>query len=178
MALDAMTKTKELEIYLGVVTGEARVLERLYRIISGDPSRGSLALEGENAPPVGSAVQVRSVYHFLHSSVSQLTRSVPQMFYASSSENPDVQERDVCRTNAHTERDVRPAPSLSFTAVSPDTTTDATHDALRVALHEGDGVVVLDRFHAASENGIVIGRGREEMWRCGLGGTTARVQWR
>lgn len=37
-------------------------LRGMYTILSGDPSRGSIALEGENAPSEGAIVRVRRIH--------------------------------------------------------------------------------------------------------------------
>ncbi|KAH7915434.1 hypothetical protein BJ138DRAFT_997911 [Hygrophoropsis aurantiaca] len=47
---------KEDEFYLGVVDNGQ--LSEVYRIMSGDPSRGTIALQSPSAPPEGSVVQV------------------------------------------------------------------------------------------------------------------------
>ena len=49
--------------------------DRLVRVVAGDPSRGSIALENSSAPPVGSELQVRMVvrYAYLVSNVSSFS---------------------------------------------------------------------------------------------------------
>jgi hypothetical protein len=50
---------KDDEFFLGVL--RAGRLEALYHIMSGDPSRGTMALEADSAPAAGETVQVRLV---------------------------------------------------------------------------------------------------------------------
>jgi hypothetical protein len=52
---------KDDEFYLGVLRdGE---LWQMHHIMSGGPSRGTMALETETAPREGTSVQVRQLFH-------------------------------------------------------------------------------------------------------------------
>ncbi|KAH7923827.1 hypothetical protein BV22DRAFT_1035883 [Leucogyrophana mollusca] len=55
--IDDRNSFKEDDFYLGVV--EDGQLNQVYHILSGDPSRGTIALQSHAAPPVGAVVQVR-----------------------------------------------------------------------------------------------------------------------
>lgn len=77
--IDASLNEKDEEYYLGELDGKSdasdplwqckmiwfsdhkqflQVFTKVYNIISGDPSRGSLALGGDGGPPIGARVQV------------------------------------------------------------------------------------------------------------------------
>ncbi|KAF8322523.1 hypothetical protein DL93DRAFT_2151742 [Clavulina sp. PMI_390] len=49
---------KDEDFYLGVLSANGENFEKVYTIMSGDPSRGSLALDGEESPAVGSLVKL------------------------------------------------------------------------------------------------------------------------
>ncbi|PSS37078.1 hypothetical protein PHLCEN_2v1117 [Hermanssonia centrifuga] len=49
-------RPKDEKFYIGV--HQEHKLHKVYTILSGDPSRGSIALEGESAPEIGSTVQI------------------------------------------------------------------------------------------------------------------------
>lgn len=75
-----MVNSKEEDFYLGLLAEDRQVgavlpvvassrstvpqsFEKIYTITSGDPSRGSLALDGEDSPPAGSRVKVGNLTH-------------------------------------------------------------------------------------------------------------------
>jgi hypothetical protein len=51
---------KDDEFYLGVLRDGSGELRQVHHIMSGGPSRGTIALETETAPGEGTSVQVRS----------------------------------------------------------------------------------------------------------------------
>jgi hypothetical protein len=52
---------KDDEFYLGVLRDGNDGLHQVHHIMSGGPSRGTMALETETAPGEGTSVQVRSL---------------------------------------------------------------------------------------------------------------------
>jgi hypothetical protein len=61
---------KDDEFYLGVLRDGGGELSQVHHIMSGGPSRGTMALETETAPGKGAPVQVRSSVAALRASAS------------------------------------------------------------------------------------------------------------
>ncbi|KAH9933271.1 hypothetical protein B0H21DRAFT_84025 [Amylocystis lapponica] len=150
--------TKDDHFYVGVLHGRdgSPKLRQVYHIISGDPSRGTLALESDAAPPEGSLVQLYRLP--ANTPIDNLTRYMPGC--------PASTPKPASRTLALT---VAPA------EFPPSATTN-----------EDGGAIVLDgTFLAASENGFVVDRPTrsgenaeaEQSWRCTVPGGSVTLAW-
>ena len=145
---------KDDAFYLGVLRdGE---LWQIHRIMSGGPSRGTMALESETAPREGSSVQVSQPFPYWHLLARFLSFS-EQLFYCLKDTN-DL-PHDTTAKN-----------SLTFVAVPQSESA--------VAGQGEDTVTVLeDTFLAASENGFMLSREDEIAWTCVTPGAQARLSW-
>ncbi|KAI0917578.1 hypothetical protein AcW1_007253 [Taiwanofungus camphoratus] len=146
---------KDDQFYLGVLRQTGGVYEavELHQITSGDPSRGSFALEGDNAPPEGTRVQIYELQ--AHAS-------------------PNVLSRFLSRPKAAQGQ----ALSLTF-AVSPSDVLPPSPAGTGGA----NTVVIPDTFLAASENGFIVdrcmrdGEVKEGSWRCTVPGGSFSLEW-
>ncbi|OBZ76682.1 hypothetical protein A0H81_03932 [Grifola frondosa] len=148
--------------YLGTLrqSGGIRELFQLFHITSGDPSRGTLALESDAAPEEGTLVQMfRLPAHI-----------VPDTLSAYLSKSATL-------SSAHKSFD------LTFVASSDETSLISELSEP----HEHEQTFVLDNtFLAASEHGFTVSRalpdedGRpvaERSWRCTIPGGRLGLQW-
>jgi len=55
---EATLQPKDEDFYLGLLSEDGRRFTKVYTVISGDPSRGSLALDGEESPAKGSKIKL------------------------------------------------------------------------------------------------------------------------
>ncbi|KAI0316657.1 hypothetical protein OF83DRAFT_1059991 [Amylostereum chailletii] len=167
---------KEDKFFLGVLPDDSTTCSQMYHIMSGDPSRGTIALESDAAPGVGTRVQVNLLSPFLRPNFSELFHRSAKTPVSLSLPN-------------HT-----PHRHLTFVNVSQDhpSTAASPHDLRDIA--STDDVTVLDSaFVGASENGFVCSRPDgakkdsslldsgawgERAWTCSVAGGTAGLTWR
>ncbi|PCH40338.1 hypothetical protein WOLCODRAFT_131359 [Wolfiporia cocos MD-104 SS10] len=149
--------TKDDQFYLGVLRqadglGE---IQQVYHITSGDPSRGTLAVESEHAPAKSSRVQF---FHVPATSIS--TPDVLSHFTSSAAEKMFT---------------------LAFSA-APSDETDTT---LSQAENAEGMIVLEDTFLAASENGLIVDPSvpvgmqerRVDGWKCTMPGSAFSLEW-
>ncbi|EMD39702.1 hypothetical protein CERSUDRAFT_92195 [Gelatoporia subvermispora B] len=157
-ATTELSRLEEDDYYLGVLhkKGTEAQIERLYQITSGDPSRGSLALDSDTAPGEGATVQA-SVFHL------------------STHTQPDVLSRYLRPSTLH--------PSdkhctITF-AVAPAFWVPPAADTAR----EDESVTELPgTFLAASEYGVVVDRPNDvtaqaQAWKCSVPGGSVSLRW-
>ncbi|KAI0078223.1 hypothetical protein K474DRAFT_1660659 [Panus rudis PR-1116 ss-1] len=145
--------------YVGEVSGSANDIKphRIYRITSGDPGRGTISLEGNEAPAVGSLVQ---------------------MFYVET--NDPSRPRPVIASANDTI-------SLNFFTVPSETEevyeAPASFDADRILRVSEDCIVIRDAFLAASEHACIVsrldhsGESAETPWKMALPEAHVRLHW-
>ena len=141
-------------------------LSQMYHIISGDPSRGTIALESHAAPIEGTKIQAR----FFDSHFNPATYSWSKMYYRPKSACAEIPTRYT-----------QPQPNrrtLAFMASPSDMPPEIAQ------LREGgdDAIHLLpDTFLAASENGFSLSRSQngvaEGAWRCTVAGGLAGLEW-
>ncbi|KAI0353009.1 hypothetical protein OH77DRAFT_1427781 [Trametes cingulata] len=148
--------SSELRLYMGTLKQKqgTHELDQLYYIMSGDPSRGSLALDTDTAPAEGSLVQV-----FL----------LPPS--ASVDAVGEVQKRRGADGSRRTQ-------NLTFVSTSIE---NLEGSSTTLPNGEEETMVLDDVFLAASENGCIVSRaedGRSERpWKCGVPGGMVGLQW-
>lgn len=164
---------KDDEFFLGVLDNSENTTEherpkirQVYHITSGDPSRGSLALESEAAPSPGTTVQVgRSI------SCTECTLTAPQIYRSPANANPNTLSRYKLSSSENTK-----LRRMAFTVAPPDLVSNAYTD-------NAETVVLEDTFLAASENGFLIdrcvpdGKSDECPWTCKVPGGVAELRW-
>jgi hypothetical protein len=137
----------------------------MYHIISGDPSRGTIALESHAAPAEGTKIQAR----FFDLYFRPPTHSRSKMYYRPKSACAEIPTRYM-----------QPQPdrrTLAFMASSSDMPSEIAQ------LREGgdDAIYLPDTFLAASENGFSLSRSQggvsEGAWRCTVAGGLAGLEW-
>ncbi|KAI0722794.1 hypothetical protein C8Q76DRAFT_720344 [Earliella scabrosa] len=145
--------SKELRLYLGTLKQEdsQHKLDQLFQITSGDPSRGSIALDTDCAPPEGTLVQ---------------------MFLLPPSANPDVL--------TGVRRHIPERPSLTFAPISLDDLNalrpepDSIEGAESVVLHDvflaasENGCILSRRLSEGTS---------EHSWKCVVPGSLLSLQW-
>ncbi|KDQ14263.1 hypothetical protein BOTBODRAFT_32737 [Botryobasidium botryosum FD-172 SS1] len=136
---------KEDEYYLGLLRseGDSNMWERVYRITSGNPSRGSLSIEGDSELPEGSRVQ------FLCRSADNVPVYSERLLSSKPSASLGIEMRYLTSLPDH---------------ASVPVTNDGVGD---------DGVTVIpNAFVASSENGFISGAQSESAhsWRCSIPG--------
>ncbi|KAI0750975.1 hypothetical protein C8Q80DRAFT_1154839 [Daedaleopsis nitida] len=147
--------SKELRIYMGTLKrqGGVHTLDQLFYITSGDPSRGSIALDSDTAPPEGTLVQ---------------------MFLLPPSSNPDIL--------SGLQRNVPQRSSLTFASITLDDLNAISADAPNLQ-DAPETTVLHDVFLAASENGCIVSRGTpssgktEQPWKCVVPGGLMGLHW-
>ncbi|GBE85252.1 hypothetical protein BKA93DRAFT_903767 [Sparassis latifolia] len=147
---------KDDQYYLAALrrVGEQYELHQLFTIMSGDPSRGTLALGSDTAPSEGTPVQIYRL---------------PAEF------SPDTLARYLVDSKTSAPRKTC---NVIFT-VSP----DVDHRSVPVVINESMETIVLDDvFIAASENGFVVddrvlGDGGDRPWRCTIRGGLFGLEW-
>ncbi|KAI9056514.1 hypothetical protein FKP32DRAFT_1599250 [Trametes sanguinea] len=146
----------DLRVYMGTLKQQngKHELDQLFYVMSGDPSRGSIALDTDAAPEEGVLVQ---------------------MFLLPPSASPDivgeVQKRRSVENGPHTQ-------SLTFVS----TLLEDAHDSFETSESPDEGPIVLeDAFIAASENGCIVSRSTEgkseRPWKCSVPGGMVGLQW-
>ncbi|KAI9000848.1 hypothetical protein BD414DRAFT_472912 [Trametes punicea] len=148
----------EIKVYMGTLKQKdgVRELDQLFCITSGDPSRGSIALDTEAAPADGTVVQ---------------------MFLLPPSASPDVVGEV---QNYHSTQTCGSRHTQNLTFVS--TSLNDSH-AFSSSSENADGetIILKDVFLAASENGSIVSRaadGRSERpWKCRVPGGMVGLQW-
>ncbi|OSD04668.1 hypothetical protein PYCCODRAFT_1451092 [Trametes coccinea BRFM310] len=146
----------DLRVYMGTLkqyNGEHE-LNQLFYVMSGDPSRGSIALDTDAAPEEGALVQ---------------------MFLLPPSASPDIVGEVQKRRSA---QDTPRTQSITFAA----TLLEDAHYISEPSESEEEGPVVLeDVFLAASENGCIVSRSMqgksERPWKCSVPGGMVGLQW-
>ncbi|KAH9850756.1 hypothetical protein C2E23DRAFT_759541 [Lenzites betulinus] len=143
----------ELRLYMGTLKQKqgGHELDQLSYITSGDPSRGSLALDTDAAPVEGTLVQ---------------------MYLLSPSAPPDlVGEAQKHHTTNSSQR-------LAFVSTSLD---EMEPPALSDDPAVDDTIVLENTFLAASENGSIVSRSSggvsERSWKCSIPGATMGLEW-
>ncbi|RPD66989.1 hypothetical protein L226DRAFT_477042 [Lentinus tigrinus ALCF2SS1-7] len=153
VAASAEHISKDLQLYLGTLkqVGVSHQLDQLFYIMSGDPSRGSIALDTDTAPPEGSMVQ---------------------FFLLPPTTKPDVLNEVL---NQGT-----PQRSLAFASTSLDDLNAALPDVPDAEGPAGT-MILHDTFVAASENGCIVSRATggksERPWKCSLPGSLMGLRW-
>ncbi|KAI0677373.1 hypothetical protein C8Q78DRAFT_1002518 [Trametes maxima] len=148
--------SSEVRLYMATLkqNGGGHELDQLFYIMSGDPSRGSIALDTDAAPAEGSLVQ---------------------MFLLPPSASPDVlgevqRQREVDGS--------RRTQNVTFVSTSLD---DADILGSSDSADGEDTMVLEDVFLAASENGCIVSRSTEgnseRPWKCGVPGGMVGLQW-
>ncbi|KAI0832598.1 hypothetical protein BC628DRAFT_1499376 [Trametes gibbosa] len=146
----------ELRLYVGTLKQKdgAHEIHQLCHIMSGDPSRGSIALDTDAAPAEGSLVQV---------------------FLLSTSASPDIIGEVQKRRSTESSSPKR----LAFVSTSLDETGALASSDRQ---DSGETVVLEDTFVAASENGSIVSRSSqgisERSWKCAVPGATMGLEWR
>jgi len=84
--------TKEVEFYIGIRDGLENISTppRLFRIVAGSPSKGSIAVEEAAAPPVGSTIQFYYRRHDAPSVLPDLPEDPSSAFLGALIENSNV----------------------------------------------------------------------------------------
>ncbi|OCH91133.1 hypothetical protein OBBRIDRAFT_792643 [Obba rivulosa] len=154
-----LSRMKEDQYYLGVLRGKDSTggIEQIYHIASGDPSRGSLALDSEAAPGEGAIVQL---YHLpAHS-------------------RPDVLSRLLQSTAQSTDKHR----TMVFAAASADTAFVTS--AAATVEGNSDILVLPETFLTVSENGVLVDRlGGDNVttaaqpWKCTVPGGSISLRW-
>jgi len=146
--------TKDDQFYLAVLhdnDGNSE-MSQLYHITSGDPSRGTLALESEAAPPHNAIVQI---------------------FRLPATASPDTLSRYMNSPTSTSRNNLK----MAFTVAASDAMpTDAFING------GANTVILSDTFLTASENGFLVVRhsendpkGRE--WLCKVPGGSIDLRW-
>ncbi|RDX53914.1 hypothetical protein OH76DRAFT_1399083 [Lentinus brumalis] len=153
VAASAEHISKELRLYLGTLkqTGTSHRLDQLFYIMSGDPSRGSIALDTDAAPAEGSLVQFFLLPPTVKPDVLNEVRS------------PSISSR-----------------SLTFACTSIDDLNATDAEELDTEASAGT-TILHDRFVAASENGCIVSRATEgkseRPWKSSISGSLVGLQW-
>ncbi|KAI0375818.1 hypothetical protein BV20DRAFT_18529 [Pilatotrama ljubarskyi] len=148
--------SSELKLYMGTLKqkGGTHELDQLYYVMSGDPSRGSLALDTDAAPAEGALVQV---FLLLPSAAVDAIGEVQK-------------QRDA--------NGARRTRSLTFVSTSIE---EMEGSPASLPGQDSETRVLEDVFLAASENGCIVSRsedGRSERpWKCGVPGGMVGLQW-
>ncbi|KAH9899694.1 hypothetical protein C8Q73DRAFT_772369 [Cubamyces lactineus] len=146
----------ELRLYMGTLKQKngQHELDQLFYIMSGDPSRGSIALDTDSAPAEGALVQ---------------------MFLLPPTASPDILGEI---RGGRSAKGTRRTQNLTFVSTSID---EVEADSTSHSEGSGDIVVLEDVFLAASENGCIVSRstdgGNERPWKCGVPGGMVGLQW-
>ncbi|TBU33162.1 hypothetical protein BD311DRAFT_785251 [Dichomitus squalens] len=144
---------KELRVYIGTLNQHKGVYEvsQLFYVMSGDPSRGSIALDSDTAPAEGSLVQ---------------------FFVLPPSAKADVLGEAQRRSGAPRSLTFATTSVEELSAASPAEDEDGPED---------DTVVLPDVFLAASENGCLVSRagesGSEKPWKSVVPGGLTSLRW-
>ncbi|KZT09087.1 uncharacterized protein LAESUDRAFT_712239 [Laetiporus sulphureus 93-53] len=148
--------SKEDQFYVATLSALSNEPQQICRITSGDPSRGTLALEGDFAPSKGAPVRVYQQLANTHSSLLSQDASTQG-------------ESAISRTRFTLSLAVSPPEAANM---SPSVTSDDTT------------IVLEDTFLAATENGLLIdrykwqlGTFRERPWLCRVPGAVMNMCW-
>ncbi|KAI0775944.1 hypothetical protein BD413DRAFT_469773 [Trametes elegans] len=146
----------ELRLYMATLKQKngTHELDQVFFIMSGDPSRGSIALDTDAAPAEGALIQ---------------------MFLLPPSATPDVLG-EVQEQRADSARRVH---NLTFASTSLD---DMEASDTSTTTDDAETSVLEDVFLAASENGSIVSRSAgsghsERPWKCGIPGGLVGLQW-
>ncbi|KAF7972016.1 hypothetical protein HWV62_19221 [Athelia sp. TMB] len=152
--IETVASFKDAEFYLGAFRGEE--LSQVYRITSGDPSRGTIALESHAAPIAGTTVRL------FHRAELPDFSAIPHQF---SSTGP-LAERHIA--------------FLASSADMPPTPLQVDD------MGKAEEAMLLSAFVGASENGFVVSRnwdgqaapeGLEAAWKCTVAGGLGGLSW-
>ena len=141
-------------------------LSQVYHILSGDPSRGAIALESHAAPIEGTTVQVFST---LFGILLSLIRA-KKLYHRSKSMSAEVPARYM--------QPLLNQRTMAFIASSSDVPAGITqsHDGVDEAVR-----LLPDTFLASSENGFSLSRSQggvsEGAWKCTVPGALTALEW-
>ncbi|GLB45542.1 hypothetical protein LshimejAT787_2301020 [Lyophyllum shimeji] len=158
IAMDASQSFKDEETFLLGVVPNAAEPQQMYSITAGDPWRGNISLASQNAPAVGTQVQVCAPIHLMANSE---IRPSWQFFHRPKSAKVEV---PMTRPRSND------TSALRFLACA-----EIPFDSVEVG--DGEVEVLQDAFIAASENGFVLGRPNEDTWTCIVPGGVASLEW-
>lgn len=136
----------------------------MYHITSGDPSRGTIALESHAAPAEGTVVQVSNCRYRL----VYVTEVGIKLYHRPSTIPTGIPARYTQKSTQTSQK------SLSFMASSFDIPTPASNQ-------KDESHAILGSFIASSENGFSLSRSldgvSEGAWRCTVAGGLAALEW-
>ncbi len=139
----------------------------MYTILSGDPSRGSIALEGESAPEIGSTVQVCNK----PPNISSETLTPFLQIYYLPLDAPLSITTDTDGSDVSTSTTIELLTTASTTEFVPATNSE-------------DAAIIVQRniFYAGSDNGFLVNRRLssgeiEKSWKSTVPGGRMTLRW-